>query len=130
MLAKLVEHISDEFALADGIVPVPIHQRRLRARGFNQTELLAKTISDIFEIPMLRALNRIEDRGSQVGRSGHDRWQAVNGVFACSETALIRDRRLIVLDDVITTGATVSSCAQELIRGGAVEVRGVSIARG
>jgi ComF family protein len=130
MLASQVAHVENELRDADGIVPVPMHPRRMAARGFNQSELLAIQISEIYGIPMVRALERIEDRGSQVGRNSPDRWEAVEGVFACSNGKQIRNRRLIVLDDVITTGATISSCAQELIRGGAAEVRGLSIARG
>jgi competence protein ComFC len=130
MLASQVVHIEHELQNTDGIVPVPMHPRRMAARGFNQSELLALHISESYGIPILRALERIEDRGSQVGRNSPDRWKAVEGVFACSNVKQIRNRRLIVLDDVITTGATVSSCAQELIRSGAAEVRGLSLARG
>jgi competence protein ComFC len=130
MLASQVVHIEHELQNTDGIVPVPMHPRRMAARGFNQSELLALHISESYGIPILRALERIEDRGSQVGRNSPERWKAVEGVFACSNVKQIRNRRLIVLDDVITTGATVSSCAQELIRSGAAEVRGLSLARG
>jgi competence protein ComFC len=130
MLASQVAHIEHELQNSDGIVPVPMHPRRMAARGFNQSELLALHISESYGIPILRALERIEDRGSQVGRNSPERWKAVEGVFACSNVKQIRNRRLIVLDDVITTGATVSSCAQELIRSGAAEVRGLSLARG
>ena len=130
MLASQVAHVENELRDSDGIVPVPIHPRRMAVRGFNQSELLAIQISENYGIPMVRALERIEDRGSQVGRNSPDRWKAVEGVFACTNVKQVRNRRLIVLDDVITTGATVSSCAQELIRCGAAEVRGLSIARG
>jgi len=130
MLADQVAHIDDQLIGIDAIVPVPIHKNRLHTRGFNQTDLLAKRISETYGVPVLRPLERIEDRGSQVGRSSPERWEAVDGVFICTDAAAVRGRRLIVLDDVITTGATVSSCAQELIRSGAVLVRGLSIARG
>jgi ComF family protein len=130
MLAEQLMSLSDQFRDIDAIVPVPMHPRRLSLRGFNQSELLATCISKNLNIPVVYALERVADRGSQVGRNNQERWIAVNGVFRCIDPAMVRNRRLIVLDDVITTGATVSSCAQELKRSGAAIVRGVSIARG
>ena len=129
-LAETVELISPNLPGADGIVPVPIHPRRLQSRGFNQAELLAGVVSEVLAIPLLRPLARVADSGSQVGRAGPDRWLAVDGAFACIDTLAVRNMRLIVFDDVITTGATVSSCARTLVDAGAAEVRGLSIARG
>ena len=130
MLANQIARIADQLDDVDGIVPVPIHKRKLRDRGFNQTELLATHVSRSFGIPLVPALERIVDRGSQVGRSGEDRWLAVEGAFACANSGMVRNRRLIILDDVITTGATISSCAVELAAAGAASVRAISIARG
>lgn len=130
MLADQFTHIDAQISGMDMIVPVPIHQNRMRMRGFNQSVLLARRISQVYAIPVGQLLERAEDRGSQVGRSSHDRWRAVDGVFKCTDVAAVRGCRVIVLDDVITTGATVSSCAQELVRCGAAVVRGLSIARG
>jgi ComF family protein len=130
MLADQFAHISDQFQNVDGIIPVPIHPNRLRVRGFNQTELLATRISRSLDIPVMRVLERVEDRGSQVGRNSYDRWLAVEGAFRCTSPISVRNRRVIVLDDVITTGATISSCAVTLAAAGAAAVRGISIARG
>jgi competence protein ComFC len=130
MLANQIAHIADQLSNVDGIVPVPIHKRRLRDRGFNQAELLANHLSRSYGIPLVPALDRIVDRGSQVGRSGEDRWLAVEGAFACTNPGVVRNRRLVILDDVITTGATISSCAVELAAAGAASVRAISIARG
>lgn len=130
MLAHQFTRIGEQFESVDAIVPVPMHPERQSLRGFNQSELLAEYVSGRFGIPVLRVLERVEDRGSQVGRNSQERWLAVDGVFRCLDAAAVSNRRLIVLDDVITTGATVSSCARELIRAGASTVTGVSIARG
>lgn len=130
MLAHQFTRIGEQFESVDAIVPVPMHPERQSLRGFNQSELLAEYVSGRFGIPVLRVLERVEDRGSQVGRNSQERWLAVDGVFRCLDAAAVSNRRLIVLDDVITTGATVSSCARELIRAGAATVTGVSIARG
>jgi ComF family protein len=130
MLAEQIEHIAGELRDVDGLVPVPIHKRRLRARGFNQAELLATNVYRSSGIPVLRVLERVVDRGSQVGRSGPDRWIAVDGAFACVDPAAVGNRRLAIIDDVITTGATVSACAIALANAGAASVRAISIARG
>ena len=130
MLADQIAHIADQLSDLDGLVPVPIHKTRLRARGFNQAELLATRISRMHGVPVLPVLERVADRGSQVGRSGHDRWLAVDGAFSCIDPVRVRNRRLAVVDDVITTGATVSTCAIALASAGAASVRAISIARG
>ena len=130
MLADQFTNIADELVGVDGIVAVPMHPNRQRRRGFNQAELLARRVSEVFGIPVFDILRRVEDRGSQVGRIRQDRWLAIDGVFACTDRLTTRGRRLIVLDDVITTGATVSGCAQELVAAGAAEVRALSVARG
>lgn len=130
MLADQFAHITDELRDVDGLVPVPIHKRRLRARGFNQSELLAVHISRLYDIPVMRALQRVVDRGSQVGLSGQDRWLAVDGAFLCVDPAAVRNRRLVIIDDVITTGATVSTCALALAGAGAASASAISIARG
>jgi competence protein ComFC len=129
-LAGTVVQAASVFQDTDGIIPVPIHPNRLRKRGFNQAELLAERVSRHFEIPVIHALERILDRGSQVGRAAPDRWLAVDGAFAWIDTLAVRNMRLIVFDDVITTGATISSCARVLGDAGAAEIRGLSIARG
>src|SRR6476620_9747556 len=69
MLAEQIKYIADELRDVDVLVPVPIHRARLRARGFNQAELLATHISRMSGIPVMRVLERMIDRGSQVGRS-------------------------------------------------------------
>ena len=114
----------------DLVIAMPMHWRKQWERGFNQAELLANHLSRSYGIPLVPALDRIVDRGSQVGRSGEDRWLAVEGAFACTNPGVVRNRRLVILDDVITTGATISSCAVELAAAGAASVRAISIARG
>jgi len=130
MLADQLAHIADELRDVDGLVPVPIHKTRLRTRGFNQAELLAMHISRLQGIPVMRVLDRTIDRGSQVGRSGQDRWHAVDGAFTCVDPAAVRNQRLVIIDDVITTGATVATCAIALADAGAASIRAISIARG
>ena len=129
-LSEHFDRLPDLFQDAHAIVAVPMHRNRLRARGFNQAALLAAHVAKRHNIPLIAPLVRIEDRGSQVGRSLPDRWLAVDGVFECVDPAAVRSRRIVILDDVITTGATVSSCATTLAQAGAANVCGVSLSRG
>jgi competence protein ComFC len=129
-LAESVIGVADYLRDADLIIPVPIHPNRLRRRGFNQAELIARRPAEQSGVPLVSALERVQDRGSQVGRPAPDRWLAVEGAFACVDTLAVRNMRVVVFDDVITTGATISNCARVLADAGAAEVRGLSIARG
>ena len=129
-LAEQFSVLPDALRDADAIVAVPMHRDRLRMRGYNQAELLAVRVGAIHGLPVIVPLERTIDRGSQVGRSLPERWLAVDGVFHCRDKAIVRGRRIVVIDDVITTGATISSCATVLMQAGAAEVRGLSLARG
>lgn len=104
---------------ADGIMAVPLHKKRLKQRGFNQSELLAAGLSERLGVPLLRqAILRVRDTKQQVGLDEAERWQNVEGAFSCGEN--IAGRHVILLDDVCTTGATLLACAQALQQQGAV----------
>jgi len=129
----LAQAIVDHVPLTniDLLVPVPIHRERLRERGFNQSMLLARAISKQTGIPtQANAITRTVKRLPQVGRSMQDRWSAVSGVFAVPQSDLVWGRHIAIVDDVITTGATVSECARVLITAGATSVHAIAIARG
>jgi competence protein ComFC len=118
-------------ANVDLLIPVPMHPDRERIRGFNQSTLLARHISSATGIAMSDiALHRPIKRAPQVGRDRHQRWHAIKGVFQVADPALIKSRKILIVDDVITTGATVSECAQELMAAGADSAHAVAIARG
>ena len=117
---------------ADALVPVPLHWRRLWARRFNQAAALAKTISGTTGVPILHdALKRVRATRQQVGLSRDDRDANVAGAFAVTPDgkADIRGKRLILIDDVLTSGATVDNCARTLLRAGAVNVDVLVFAR-
>ncbi len=121
------------FAGADGFVPVPLHRWRMLRRGFNQSSLLARAIGKRTGIPALAgALARLRATPSQQGLSGDERLRNMAGsVFAvpASARSLVDGRRLIVVDDVFTTGSTLSACAAALIRAGAANVDVLVLAR-
>lgn len=112
------------------MVPVPLHPRRLQQRGFNQSELLAASLARRSGLPLLpRALVRRKDTPPQTGLSAAARRRNVRGAFAVRQRAQIQGRTAVLVDDVITTGATTRACALELRRAGAVAVHVLTIAR-
>lgn len=113
----------------DALCPVPLHPRRERSRGFNQSELIARELSSITGIPMdSTALRRTRNTPPQVSmESPADRQQNIAEAFECS--ANVENRRYILIDDVVTTGSTMSDCAQALKDAGALNVWGIAFAR-
>ena len=117
---------------ADGLVPVPLHWRRLWARRCNQSALLAKTIAAESGVPVAdTALRRVKATIQQVGLSKAARAENVQGAFRVPKErrAEIVGRRLILVDDVLTSGATVDACSRALLRGGAASVDVLVFAR-
>ncbi len=127
-----VQHLSGflEETGVEMIVPVPLHPRRLRERGFNQAVLLADFLSRSRRIPISRNnLRRIRWTEPQVNLSPEDRIKNVRGAFAVRRPELLEGKKLLLVDDVYTTGSTVSECAKVLKRTGAGEVHVATVAR-
>jgi len=117
-----------EMPECDGIIPVPLSKKALRERGFNQALLMAKVISRNLKIPLyMDMLLKIRDTSPQVGLSAKERMKNIRGAFKAS--GKINNLRLLLLDDVMTTGATVMECSRALMRAGAKEVIVVTLAR-
>ena len=114
----------------DLIVPVPLHSTRLHHRGYNQSSLLAHEVGKKTGIPVSSdSLSRIREGTSQVRTSSiEERRQNVLDAFACN-ILLISDKRVLLIDDVCTTGATLESCALSLKGAGAIEIQGLTVAR-
>jgi ComF family protein len=113
----------------DLIVPVPLHPLRLKRRGFNQSYLISKGLSDVTGIPVENeSLLRISVTATQTTRSRYDRWTNVEGVFSISEPDKIIGKHILLVDDVITTGSTIESCADELLKIDRVKVSVVALA--
>jgi ComF family protein len=119
-------------AEADALVPVPLHWRRMWARRFNQAAALAGRISAATGVAVLHdALKRVRATAQQVGLSRSERAENVQGAFRVPNEAKpkIRGKRLVLVDDVLTSGATVDTCARALLRGGAANVDVLVFAR-
>jgi ComF family protein len=122
----------DLLADADGLIPVPLHWRRLWARRFNQSSALAGAISAVCGIPVVHGgLKRVRATPQQVGRSKVERADNVQGAFRVPDEhkAAVAGRQLVLIDDVLTSGATVDACARALLRAGAAHVDVLVFAR-
>jgi len=117
---------------ATRIVPVPLHDVRLRERGFNQAAVIAEALAKPLKLPLdQRSLARI--RGSEKYRAGLDpkgRRDTVNKAFVVRYPRLVEDESVLLVDDVFTTGATVNACAEALVKANARAVFVLTIARG
>lgn len=120
-----------EFAMDwDIVVPVPLHIRRLRERGFNQSALLAGSIGKTLGIPVdVFSLKKTRTTPPQVGLTMKERMKNVKGVFQVMEENVVKGRSVLLCDDVFTTGATVSECAHILRKAGAKSVDVLTLAR-
>jgi ComF family protein len=117
---------------ADALIPVPLHWRRLWARRFNQSATLAGAISALCGVPVVHGgLKRVRATPQQVGLSKAERADNVQGVFRVPGDSKpeIVGRRLVLIDDVLTSGATVDACARSLLRAGAAHVDVLVFAR-
>ena len=125
----LAAQASPSFAANAIIVPVPLHAARQRERGFNQAEILAEEVARALMLPVLReGLVRQRATEQQAHLDARQRRENVRGAFVWQGTAA-PPKRVLLLDDVITTGATIGACAEALRRAGAREVYALALAR-
>ncbi|MBP1708466.1 MAG: amidophosphoribosyltransferase family protein [Deltaproteobacteria bacterium] len=111
------------------LIPVPLHTRRLRERGFNQALLLAQNLSRRTGIPCdKRILRKEKSTLPQVNLSGAEREKGVRGAFKIAEKKDLRGTSILLVDDVYTTGATVNECSRVLMAGGAKKVDVLTLA--
>ncbi|MEW6066764.1 MAG: ComF family protein [Nitrospirota bacterium] len=120
--------LSLDIPSADGIVPVPLSIKGLRERGFNQSLLIARVIAKKKKFPLfMDILLKEKETPPQIGLSARERLLNLKGVFKVKGN--INGKRLLLIDDVMTTGATVTECSKVLMKGGAKEVIVLTLAR-
>lgn len=113
----------------DQILPIPLHRTRWLERGYNQSTTLAAGVAEILGCPVNdHVLIRPHATRSQTTLNRTDRWQNVRSAFALAENASLRGQRLLLIDDVFTTGATLSAAALTLLEAGAAEIRTATLA--
>jgi ComF family protein len=135
LVALMVEYWQADPLPVDVLVAVPLHPARQRERGYNQARLLACGLGDSVGLPVTTAgLRRVRHTRPQVSLNGPDRRKNVEGAFACQAPedegdGSIRGRRVLVVDDVCTTGSTLEACGLALKAAGATSVWGFTLAR-
>lgn len=132
-MAWTIRPILAEFPGEFLVVPVPLHRARRRTRGFNQAELVAKVaLRELMEARLRlspRVLVRTRFTESQTGFTREQRRENLRGAFAVPDPARVRGRRVLLVDDVLTTGATADECSRILLRAGAEQVLVATVAR-
>lgn len=112
------------------IQPLPLHNRRLQARGFNQAEILSRSISQLTGIPLLDCLERVKDTPQQARQGSRwHRYLNIRHAFSVKNTAHMKGKSVLLFDDVITTGSTVKEACATLKKHGAAAVFALSLAR-
>lgn len=123
LMVEFIREYNLPVAETDFIVPIPLHKSRLRQREFNQAEALAGIIAAKFNKPLLpHALGRLRRTKTQTGLKDNERFLNVKGSFAAPENMNLKGKNILLIDDVLTTGATSSEAAYALKRGGANKV--------
>jgi len=112
------------------VVPVPLHADKLKRRGYNQSERFAQGIAEILKIPTENGLERVKFTETQTNKSRIQRWENVEDVFRSNLQFPLRNKRILLVDDVMTTGATLAVCANTLLKEGAQSVDIAVIAAG
>jgi ComF family protein len=128
-LANLVRSAGEDFR-PDVVVPVPLHPDRKRERGYNQAELIARPLARRLGLKLgAYLLMRTKPRPTQLVLSRSEHWKSVRGAYATRRGARVDKLRILLVDDVLTTGATLDACSRVLKKAGATSVFGVTVAR-
>ena len=107
----------------DVIIPVPLHASKKRSRGFNQSECISEGIADVTGLPVdTLSLVRTASSDTQTRRSRYERWTNVESIFQVVDPEAIKSKHILLVDDVITTGSTIESCVNELLKTEGVKV--------
>lgn len=129
-LAAVVRREGERMGAVDIVVPVPLHAQRTRERGFNQVDVFGLHLAHVLSLPYKPVLLvRSRPRPEKHLLRNEERWEAVRGAFAMRKRGRVDNLRVLLLDDVMTTGATLDACSRALCEAGAKSVIGLTIAR-
>lgn len=108
---------SGRFEGIDAIIPMPLHKHKLKKRRYNQATILSNGIASVLNCPVLpNIITRISASGSQTNKNRLERWENISGSFQLQDAAAVTGKHLLLVDDVITTGATLEACASVLLK--------------
>jgi ComF family protein len=127
LIKQFIKNNREFFVGIEQILPVPLHPRRLAERGFNQAEIIARILASELSLSVVTILQRSLFTEQQARLSKVERHKNVEGAFVASTSS---SGRILLVDDVFTTGATMQECAKVLLESGAKEVIGFTLARG
>jgi len=122
--------LTDYFSAVDMIVPVPLHPKKYNQRGYNQSEWIGKGLSAILQKPqIIDNLVRIKESTTQTKKSVYERYENTEGIFSVKDKNSFSNSHILLIDDVLTTGATMSAASQLLIQAGAESVCGIAFSQ-
>lgn len=120
---------SDKFESIDTIIPVPLHPRKQKKRGYNQSEFFAEGLSKSMKVQTdFKTLFRAHESETQTKKSRFNRWKNVESIFQLKNQEALIGKHILLVDDVITTGATIEACAQTLLQAPDVKISVATIA--
>jgi ComF family protein len=130
-IAELAYPLLDnpEYRECDMIVPVPLYWQRYWQRGYNQSEVLARMLSRYLQIPVKTPLKRIRHTTRQATLSREERLKNLKGAFKVPDTGAVVGKKILLVDDVLTTGSTLHACAEALQAAGTSDIKVFTVAR-
>jgi len=129
ILGRMLAHYPLDFSIYDLIIPVPLHIKKLRKRGFNQAGLLCREIEKCHTVPLaFSSLKRIKHTKSQVGLNEEERVKNIKGAFDAGG-GVLKGLKTLLVDDIFTTGATVNECSRVLRKAGVDRVDVLTLAK-
>lgn len=114
---------STDFTSIDLIIPVPLHPTKYKKRGYNQSEWIGKGLSEILQKPQdISTLIRMRENTTQTKKSVFERYENTEGIFELSDKDILKDKHILLVDDVLTTGSTLEACIQALLQTQGIKV--------
>jgi competence protein ComFC len=131
ILEKIIKDFLDKYNVeVDIIIPVPLHKRRYVERGFNQSDIIAGIVGNMLDIPVENILKRDRHTKQQAKLKRNQRLENLKDAFILKKDVYVRGKKILLIDDVFTTGSTIQECAKVFKKAGVKEVVGFSVARG